>query len=103
MDPHRREDLIQRYYADVATSNKTLIGAVESAMRSMETPVVLDAGCGTDGELVKRFSELGDVYGADLDCKTEGKLYCADLGKLPFEDNKFDLIYSRPSSNTWKA
>ena len=95
MNSSQKEELIQRYYGNIQTSTKTLIAAVDAALRTRVNPVVLDAGCGSEGELVKRFSELGDIYGVDLDCQTAGKLYRADLANLPFDNDRFDLIYSR--------
>jgi len=60
---------------------------------------ILDGGCGTGAELIF-LQQYGEVYGVDLSpiaikfCKERGlsKVKVADLSKLPFQDNFFDLV-----------
>lgn len=67
-----------------------------------EIHTVLDIGCNT-GSLVKAFKDLGvEAYGVDVSQaaisnapkELRGQLYCLDVtrDRLPFEDEKFDLI-----------
>jgi len=70
--------------------------------RYFQIRTVLDIGCNT-GSLVKAFKDLGiEVYGVDVSQaaisnapeELKGQLYCLDVtrDRLPFEDEKFDLI-----------
>jgi SAM-dependent methyltransferase len=62
-------------------------------------PRILDAGCGTGGNL-QRFSKLGDAWGVDPSpdavrfCQERGlgSVWQAGLESLPFEEAGFDLI-----------
>lgn len=66
--------------------------------------IVLDAGCGSGKYLSKIESVANILYGVDAateqiniaktKVKNKENIICADLVKLPFEDNKFDIIYS---------
>lgn|GEM_PF-2321093 len=60
---------------------------------------VLDAGCGYNAAAISEFSDLiGEAVGVDLtrEFKTRPniKTYTADLEKLPFDNDYFDLIIS---------
>jgi SAM-dependent methyltransferase len=63
------------------------------------TPRILDAGCGTGGNL-QRYTRLGDAWGVDPSpqavrfCKERGldSVREAGLESLPFDDASFDLI-----------
>src|SRR5258708_20211200 len=60
---------------------------------------ILDAGCGTGAGMLY-LRELGTVYGVDLSptavafCKKRGisNVKTADVSKLPFKKNFFDLV-----------
>lgn len=62
-------------------------------------PRILDAGCGTGGNL-ERYAELGDATGVDPSpdavgfCRARGieSVHQAGLEQLPFADGEFDLI-----------
>jgi SAM-dependent methyltransferase len=67
-----------------------------------EDRLILDAGCGTGGNLawLQRYASNGRVYGVDLSkdalrfCRARGygRLACASVTALPFDDNHFDLV-----------
>jgi len=74
----------------------------ESLLKYFEIHTVLDIGCNM-GALVKAFRDLGiEAYGVDVleaaisnaPKELKEQLYCLDVtrDKLPFEDEKFDLI-----------
>ena len=66
--------------------------------------VILDAGCGTGGNLawLQRYARNGQVYGIDVSkdalgfCRQRGyqRLACASVTALPFNDDHFDLVTS---------
>jgi len=75
---------------------------VESLLASAGLPPqprILDAGCGTGGNL-QRFADLGDAVGVDPSadavrfCKERGlgSVQQAGLESLPFDDGEFDLV-----------
>lgn len=64
----------------------------------MKGKEILDAGCGV-GAFSEPLVSNNTVFGIDFSeksleyAKQRGlKVYCSDLGKLPFEDAKFDLV-----------
>lgn len=75
---------------------------VEALLASADLPArprILDAGCGTGGNL-QRFALLGDAVGVDPSadavkfCQERGleSVQQAGLESLPFEDGEFDLV-----------
>lgn len=61
---------------------------------------ILDVGC-AQGQAIPELSRFGDVEGVTLGedadiARTKGyTVHTADMSFLPFEDNKFDLIFAR--------
>jgi SAM-dependent methyltransferase len=67
-----------------------------------EDRLILDAGCGTGGNLawLRRYARNGQVYGIDVSkdalrfCRARGHqlLACASVTALPFDNAHFDLV-----------
>lgn len=89
-------DLIERYYGGVSFSQSVLEEQVRQLLRGGHARV-LDAGCGSNAPLVRKFSSNAWVVGMDLcSCSPNGlPLVQGDLAQLPFRDGAFSLIYSR--------
>jgi len=79
-----------------------LIDYIINAFRLQKDMKLLEPGCGR-GEHLRIFKEMGmDVYGVDI--SPESPKFAADLNisvsnlekdKLPYDDNTFDVIYSK--------
>ena len=60
---------------------------------------ILEFGCG-DGFQVPYLKQLGDVYASDIyisngmRAMADAKFYQCDITNTPFEDNKFDILFS---------
>lgn len=73
-------------------------------LKLAKNKVVLDAGCGSGKYLAKMEEVAKTLYGVDAaieqiniaksKIKNKDNIICADLVKLPFENDKFDIIYS---------
>lgn len=89
------DDLIERYYKGMPIGRRALEHAIRSALREGKTRA-LDAGCGWDAPLTRRFSNEAWVVGMDLSRQLPRDLLtiCGDLGALPFRDEAFSLIFS---------
>lgn len=78
-----------------------VVEALLSRTSLPSSPRILDAGCGTGGNL-QRYSRLGHAEGAELYeeavrmCHSRGfdQVVQAGLEELPYEDGRFDLIAS---------
>lgn len=76
-----------------------VVEALLSRMKLPSDPEILDAGCGTGGNLQK-FGELGVASGVEPSseavgfCRERGlpRVHQAGLESLPFEDGSFDLV-----------
>lgn len=76
-----------------------VVEALLSRVRLPPRPRILDAGCGTGGNL-RKFSRLGVATGVEPSpeavgfCRERGleRVHQAGLESLPFEDGSFDLI-----------
>jgi SAM-dependent methyltransferase len=78
---------------------RAVVGALLERAAVPERPALLDAGCGTGGNLVA-FGSLGAAVGVDPSphaieaCRARGltDVHQAGLEALPFEDGRFDLV-----------
>jgi SAM-dependent methyltransferase len=78
-----------------------VVEALLSRTELPPAPRILDAGCGTGGNLQK-FARLGTATGVELSsegiafCRERGleRVHQAGLESLPFEDGSFDLVAS---------
>jgi SAM-dependent methyltransferase len=90
------DDLIDRYYSSVPIGER----ALEAAIREFLPPnrvCALDAGCGEGAPFTRKLSSEAFIVGMDL-CRALPKdlpMVCGDLGRLPFSDQVFSLIFSR--------
>jgi SAM-dependent methyltransferase len=90
------DDLIHRFYFDVAIGQRSLEAAINEALAQNHT-VALDAGCGIDAPLTRKFGQQIPTVGIDL-CRGLPKdlhVVTGDLANLPFRDGAFSLIFSR--------
>lgn len=86
------------YY--VGTHNAVL-ALLDLYLKKKRGNVILDAGCGT-GSLIKKLKRFGEIYGIDVSsealkfAKKNGlkKIIKASVEKIPFKDNKFDVVIS---------
>lgn len=92
----RVDDLIARYYRDLPIGLRALEAAIFQALEEGNTRA-LDAGCGWDAPLTRKFSAHAKVVGIDLSRQLPQDLpaICGDLGALPFCSEAFSLIFSR--------
>lgn len=90
------QDLIERFYSDVPIGEGSLVAAIREALAQGQT-AALDAGCGIDAPLTRRFGSHVRTVGIDL-CQglpRDLSVVTGDLSKLPFQDEAFSLIFSR--------
>ena len=96
-DPMARvDDLIRRFYFQVPIGERSLEAAIQEALAAGHT-AALDAGCGSDAPLTRKFSQLIPTIGIDL-CEglpKDLRVVTGDLANLPFQDESFSLIFSR--------
>ena len=89
------DDLIERYYRNVSLGQSVLEETIRPLLCGGQVRV-LDAGCGSNAPLVRKFACHACVVGIDLySCSPGLPLVQGDLAKLPFCDRAFSLIYSR--------
>jgi SAM-dependent methyltransferase len=77
----------------------TVVEALLARTSLPASPRILDAGCGTGGNL-RRYAQHGEVEGVDPSadavrfCRERGfdSIQQAGLEELPFEDSRFDLL-----------
>jgi ubiquinone/menaquinone biosynthesis C-methylase UbiE len=92
----RVEDLIRGFYSDVPIGQRSLEAAINEALVQGQT-AALDAGCGIDAPLTRKFGEVIPTVGIDL-CRglpNDLRVVTGDLAKLPFRDEAFSLVFSR--------
>lgn len=90
------DDLIHGFYLHVPIGQRSLEMAVGEAFAQGHT-VALDAGCGIDAPLVRKFGQQIPTVGIDL-CRglpKDLRVVTGDLSNLPFRDGAFSLIFSR--------
>jgi len=90
------QDLIDRFYADVPIGQRSLEAAICEAIVHSQTGA-LDAGCGIDAPLTRKFGSQVRTVGIDLcrDLPKDLHVVTGDLSRLPFRDGAFSLIFSR--------
>jgi SAM-dependent methyltransferase len=90
------QDLIDRFYSDVPIGQRALEAAILETL-GQGSATALDAGCGSDAPLTRKFGDKVQLVGIDL-CRELPKdlpVVTGDLAKLPFRDGSFSLIFSR--------
>jgi ubiquinone/menaquinone biosynthesis C-methylase UbiE len=90
------QDLINHFYSDLLIGQRALEGAIREAI-ALGGTLGLDAGCGIDAPLTRKFGEQIRVVGIDL-CRSlprDLSVVTGDLSKLPFPDETFSIIFSR--------
>lgn len=91
----RVSDLIYQYYSQVPIGQRSLERAIQEVL-SQQSPI-LDAGCGIDAPLTRKFGAQIETVGIDL-CKglpADLPVVSGDLGHLPFRDGAFTVVFSR--------
>lgn len=81
------------------TGRKKIVSELLSYYLNGKTNVILDGGCGTGAGIIY-LGAFGTIYGVDLSpvaiqfCKKRGlkNVMIGNILKLPFENNKFDLV-----------
>ena len=89
-------DLIQEYYSGVSIGQRALEAAIRDNL-ALGMSTALDAGCGIDAPLTRKFGDQVRTIGIDL-CRGLPKdlaVVTGDLSRLPFPDESFSLIFSR--------
>jgi SAM-dependent methyltransferase len=88
-------DLIDRFYSDILFGQSALEAAIEEALTY--DGIGLDAGCGIDAPLTRKFGQRIRMIGIDLcpDLPRDLAVVTGDLSKLPFADETFSVIFSR--------
>lgn len=92
----RVEDLIHGFYRDVSIGQRSLEAAISEALTQGHT-AALDAGCGIDAPLTRKFGKQIPTVGIDL-CRglpNDLRVVTGDLSRLPFRDGAFSLVFSR--------
>jgi SAM-dependent methyltransferase len=92
----RVDDLIRGFYSNVAIGQRSLEDAIRDALEQDQV-AALDAGCGIDAPLTRKFGQQIPTIGIDL-CRglpADLPVVTGDLSKLPFQDGTFSLIFSR--------
>jgi SAM-dependent methyltransferase len=90
------QKLIDRFYSNVLFGQHALESEISAALARGQTEA-LDAGCGIDASLTRKFAAKASVVGIDL-CSglpPDLRVVTGDLSKLPFRDDTFSLIFSR--------
>src|SRR5215469_8276550 len=91
------QDLINQFYSEVSIGQRALEGAIREAIALGGGSLGLDAGCGIDAPLTRKFGEQIRVVGIDL-CRglpRDLPVVTGDLSQLPFPDETFSIIFSR--------
>jgi SAM-dependent methyltransferase len=88
--------LINQFYSDVLIGQRALEAEISTALARGQTEA-LDAGCGIDAPLTRKFAAEASVVGIDLCLGLPPDLHVVtgDVSKLPFRDGAFSLIFSR--------
>lgn len=92
----RVDDLIDHFYGDVLFGQSALETEIRGALERGQTSA-LDAGCGINAPLTRKFGDQVKMVGIDL-CRGLPQDLAAvtgDLSKLPFRDGSFSMIFSR--------
>src|SRR5262249_24255814 len=92
----RVEDLIREFYTDVLIGQRSLEAAISDVLAQGHT-AVLDAGCGIDAPLTRKFGQQIPTVGIDL-CRglpNDLRFVTGDLSQLPFRDGVFSLVFTR--------
>lgn len=89
-------DLIEKYYGQVVIGQRALDARIRRAITDGHTRV-LDAGCGWDAPLTRKYGDQAWVVGMDIsrNLVKDLKTLCGDLSALPFRDGSFTLIFSK--------
>lgn len=99
MSTHQKcENLIRKYYKGVTFRDAALHKGIAAKM--FPGASILDAGCGHDAPIASEYMDsAGLCAGVDLveefDAPPEVSVVRADLNELPFEEDTFDLAFSR--------
>lgn len=90
------QKLIDRFYSDVLIGQRALEAEISAALAQGQTEA-LDAGCGIDALLTRKFGDKASVVGIDLCHGLPPDLHVVtgDVSNLPFRDGAFSLIFSR--------
>lgn len=87
----RVQDLIERFYFGVPIGQRSLEAAIRDALSQKQT-FALDAGCGIDAPLTRKFGNRVRVVGLDL-CR--GSLPIYELSREIFRGYRFVTAPSR--------
>jgi SAM-dependent methyltransferase len=89
-------DLIDKYYGSVPIGERALESTIREFM-PLASRCILDAGCGTDASLTRKFSGEALVVGLDLcpELPKDLPMVRGSLSQLPFTANVFSMVYSR--------
>jgi ubiquinone/menaquinone biosynthesis C-methylase UbiE len=98
-DREKCRQLFEKYYAGRRFHDSLYSDLIRKNLEPGQR--VLDAGCGRYLKFSKDFSGMAEVVGIDLDSTLETDNRCrpfavrGDLGRLPFPDERFDMVISR--------
>lgn len=90
------DDLIDKYYAEVPIGERALEATIRELLPASRVRA-LDAGCGVDAPFTRKLSAAASIVGIDLcrDLPSDLPTVCGDLGRLPFSDQAFSIVFSR--------
>jgi len=90
------EDLIARFYSQVPIGLGALEKEIQGAIRRPGS-IALDAGCGVNAPLTRKFEADTRIVGIDLCSGLPSDVHTVtgDLSMLPFRDGTFSVIFSR--------
>src|SRR6185437_832667 len=93
----RVDDLISKYYGNLQYGQNALEQKIQQALDDGRGERILDAGCGWNAPLTRKYAQQTTVIGIDLSPTLPSDLCTlrGDLSALPFQDNTFSMIYSR--------
>lgn len=88
--------LIDAFYSHVLIGQRALEAEISAAFLRGQTKA-LDAGCGIDAPLTRKFASQATVVGIDLCPGLPSDLHVVtgDVSQLPFPNGAFSLIFSR--------